>query len=164
MEPYNITRTSNCDGPGGRYRRVRAYVGFHATHSLRPFAFSLKHSIGDESMPPRKKKPVHYTSFSFNGGAAFSVSPARKPYTKKGKQSYFTQEDPDLVCVEFFEGPEYAVDLTDEYRQHVSGILANRINTRRALRELVLPELESLRKSVAELTAKIDQLLANRDH
>jgi len=45
-------------------------------------------------------------------------------------------------------------------------LLANRLNTRRALRELILPELKALQESIDSLREQLDRiekLMAKRD-
>ena len=111
-------------------------------------------------MPRNKRAAVHFVSSSFPGGASFSAHPDRKPYVKKGKKKdiFSPQDDPDLVCYEFFSSANDFKELPDQSRLHVSGVLANRINARRALRELVLPQLEAIQKSLDALHARLDRL------
>lgn len=105
-------------------------------------------------MPLRKRTPVHYVSLSFHGGASYSASPDRKP----SKKNCLAQDDPDLVNREYFDGKEQYEKFPDDARRHVGAILATRINTRRAIRDLVLPELEAIKQSLSELHAKVDRL------
>jgi len=106
----------------------------------------------------RKLRPIHYVSFSLPGGACFFASPDRKPYAKKGKNSFLHQDDPDLV------GTEFETKLADYHAfpeatvQRGGPVLANRINTRRAIRELVLPELKLIQDSLQLIAARLDSI------
>jgi hypothetical protein len=109
-------------------------------------------------MALRKRTPVHYVSLSFHGGASYSATPDRKP----NKRDCLAQDDADSVNLEYFSGKEQYEKFLDDTRRHVSGILATRINTRRAIRDLVLPELEAIKNSLAELHAKLDRLQSSQ--
>jgi len=50
-------------------------------------------------------------------------------------------------------------DMQDPGRFRFFDLLANRLNTRRAVREIVTPELEALQKEVAELRVEVKTLV-----
>jgi hypothetical protein len=71
-----------------------------------------------------------------------------------------TRIDDDLVCQELHYGSHDFKQWEVEQRVRFSDILANRLNMRRAIRELVLPELATMQQSLAELSARFDRVEA----
>jgi len=113
-------------------------------------------SVGVSMM--RKRRPFHFTSFSLPGGVSYAASPIRKPYTRKGKKALFTQDDPDLVSQEFESSLDEYEAYPAEAKQRFLPVLANRINTRRALRELVLPEIAALADTLQRIERRLDAI------
>jgi hypothetical protein len=66
--------------------------------------------------------------------------------------------DADFVCIESKYGWQGFGRLPDAERRHIATLHAHRLNTCRALRDIVLPELASLRSAVASLSTQIEQL------
>lgn len=106
----------------------------------------------------RKRRPVYFQCFNLPGGATYAATPTRKPYTKKGEKPSPLANDPDLVATEL----ETTLDDYDAYptdtKQRAFPVLANRINTRRAIRELVLPELTAIVETLGRIEERLDRL------
>jgi len=68
--------------------------------------------------------------------------------------------DEDNVCREFKESFIDTFTSDNPGRFRFFDIMANRLNTRRAMRQLVLPQLESLHAELAELRGQIRDLVA----
>ena len=118
---------------------------------------------------PRKRKPrhrmVHSWTYGFHDGAVIGVFPDRKPTEKRMKDDGL-RIDEDGVFRESFYDPTYWHTWEPEKRTKLGEVLANRLNTRRALRELVLPELKAMQESIDSLQAQMDRiekLLTKRD-
>lgn len=104
-----------------------------------------------------QRRPVHYVTFSYRDGAVVSCHPTRKP-TKKRLKSTGERIDEDLVCQEFLYGCDNFTEWPTENRVRTADLLANRLNMRRSLRELVLPELAALKASLVELDERLDRI------
>jgi hypothetical protein len=108
---------------------------------------------------------VYSWTYGFHDGAVVGVFPDRKPTEKKLKDDGL-KIDEDGVFRESFYDPTYWHKWEPEKRTKLGEVLANRMNTRRALRELVLPELNAMQESIDSLREQLDRvekLLAKRD-
>lgn len=110
----------------------------------------------------RKRKPkrrmVCSFTYGFHDGSVIACGPETKPSERKIKEEgiYIC---PDGVMREHYYSPStWPVGTSDKERRNISLTLANRINTRRAIRELVLPELEAIQKSLEILHQKVNEL------
>jgi hypothetical protein len=101
-------------------------------------------------MSPRLR-PVHYVSFSVPGGASYFAAPSRKPNAR----DILAQDDPDLVSKEFTDKITDYEKQPDELRRRAGPVFANRINTRRAIRELILPELKAIQATLADIQSRL---------
>lgn len=108
---------------------------------------------------PRKKRrrPVHYEVFSLHDGAVTSCFPKRKPSTKKIKQDGI-HIDADFVCTEYYYGPTDPRGWDLDQRVRIANLLANRMNMRRTVRDLVLPELAALSQRVESLQQQLTRI------
>ena len=104
---------------------------------------------------PRQRK-IHYIAAALHDGAIFATYPERKPSPKSIRQRGYRIDDDGVLNQKSRGGQE--LKYGDERRFRGQDILANRLNTRRAIRELVLPVLEDLRLEIATLRAEIGQL------
>ncbi len=115
-------------------------------------------------MRRQRRRPMHYTGSTLHDGTVLAMYPIRKPtphIIKRDKLSI----DEDGVCREFAGAGRQLSDVHNETRMRFQDIIATRLNTRRALRELVLPALLKLQADVKEMReqlADIQRLLANR--
>lgn len=114
----------------------------------------------------RKKKPrrrdVYFIAFSFPNGAAFACGPERKPSTKRIKEDSLYIDD-DFVFRETKYGSTEWHSWSPEHRRELSQIMAIRLNSRRALRELVLPELKIIQVSLNALDSKLNEIARRLD-
>jgi hypothetical protein len=88
----------------------------------------------------RKKKSrrrmVHAVTFGFNDGSVISCGPDRKPSNKRIKKKGISI-CPDGVFRGYYYSPTYWHSFDADARHEIAVTLANRLNTRRAMRELV---------------------------
>ncbi len=112
-------------------------------------------------MVGRKKKPrrrdVYSIAFVFPDGSAFSCGPERKPSAKRMKVDNMFVDD-DLVFKEHMYGTTDWHAWPDQHRRELGQIMAIRLNTRRAIRELVLPELKVIQDSLHAIEVKLDAI------
>ena len=116
-------------------------------------------------MRRQKRRLVYYRELSLYDGTILAVWPSRKPLPKTMKFENI-KIDEDGVC----DKGRYDAgkDISDSYNKNrfrFMDILANRLNTRRAMREIIIPHLSKLENEVESLHQKLDQmqqLLANQ--
>lgn len=109
----------------------------------------------------RKKKPrrrmVCSFTFGFHDGSVIAVGPNRKPSDRKLKEDGLYLDEDGVFHENYYSPTSWQSWEIDE-RRRVTGILANRLNTRRAIRELVLPELNTLHESIESLREQLDRI------
>jgi hypothetical protein len=105
----------------------------------------------------RKKahRPVHYVTTSYRDGAVVACFPDRRPSKRKLKQDGLRIDD-DLVFRERTYGSAEFARWDVEFRVRVSDLLANRMNMRRTVRELVLPRLVALQTTLGDLAKRLE--------
>ena len=105
-------------------------------------------------MRRQRRRPIHYHAISLFDGTVIATFPMRKPTPKTIKRDHL-KIDEDGICKESFRaGKELSSTLT-ENRFRFQDIIANRLNARRALRELVLPELAAIREELATVRSQL---------
>ena len=104
-----------------------------------------------------RHRMVYSWTYGFHDGAVIGVCPDRKPTEKKIKEDGL-HLDEDGVFRETLYDPTYWQSWEPEKRYKAVELLANRLNTRRAIRELVLPELKSLHESIDLLREQLDRI------
>lgn len=90
--------------------------------------------------------------------------PIRKPTPKIIKRDKLKIDEDGVSCRWPGAGKELS-DVSNETRMRFQDIIANRLNTRRALREIVCPYLIKLQKDMEEMHKKLDhiqQLIKNQ--
>ncbi len=102
---------------------------------------------------PRRRK-MHYHASSLHDGTVIAAIPIRKPAPRILKRDGF-RIDADGVATEFTRNGRELSDWNNETRFRFQNIIATNLNTRRAIRSLVLPELAALHEEVANLRAEI---------
>ena len=114
----------------------------------------------------RKQKPrrrdVYSIAFVFPDGSAFSCAPERKPSDKRIKEDG-VHVDADFVFREYKYGPSDWHTWPDNHRRELGQIMAIRLNTRRAIRELLLPKLEAIQASLDDIQSRLDRLESTSD-
>jgi len=96
-------------------------------------------------------------TFGFHDGSVIACGPDRKPSPRKIKEDNL-HIDEDGVFQEYFYSPTYWHSWEPEKRSEVVAILANRLNTRRSLRELVLPELAELKAVLCDIQKRLTNI------
>lgn len=109
-------------------------------------------------MRRQKRKPVYYGASSMNDGTVMSAYPIRK-IPDRIMQRDGQVLDEDGLCREFMGSYVKSFDMTDPGRLRFFDIFANRLNTRRAIREIAIPEINSLRDEVGDLREQVQQLV-----
>ena len=83
--------------------------------------------------------------------------PIRKPLPKTIKREKL-KIDKDGVCRELtFSEIEFS-HLPLEKRVHLQDVISNRLNTRRAIREMLLPQFAKLQEDLNEIRRQLDQI------
>jgi hypothetical protein len=93
---------------------------------------------------------------SFRDGIVLAAYPVRKPSPHVIKRDGL-RIDPDNVCSEF-SGSGSSLRGDDDRRIRFQDIVATALNTRRAIRELVLPRLSALEAEVQSLRKQLDRI------
>lgn len=106
-----------------------------------------------------RRRPVYYAVTSMNDGAVLSAYPVRKPASRIMKRDG-DRLDEDNVCRDFTGSYAGAFTSDESGRFRFFDILANRLNMRRAIREVVLPTLEAVEAEVMALRNEISELKA----
>ena len=114
--------------------------------------------VPEESMPRERRRTVHYTVFMLRDGTVTSAMPVRKPAARTLKRDRI-RVDPDGVITEYgSSGIQYSTTCPLGERPRFLDIFAVNLNTRRAIRALVLPELAGLREEVRALRSQLDRI------
>jgi hypothetical protein len=92
-----------------------------------------------------------------NDGTVMAAFPIRKPPERKMKERGWRM-DKDGVCEESRGSYLRRIDFNDPGRIRFFDIMANRLNTRRSIREIVLPEIKALQNEIQELRREIREL------
>lgn len=109
---------------------------------------------------PRRRQ-MHYYANGLYDGTVLGAYPIRKPAPRIMRRDGM-RVDADGVT-QFHPGAgEYLRDCSDDRRFRFQDILANALNSRRAIRDLVLPQLASLAAEVAALRAEVARLIESR--
>lgn len=109
-------------------------------------------------MRRQRRRPMYYTAGrSLHDGTILAAYPVRKPLPKTIKREKI-RSDEDGVCKEFAGAGKELSDVHNETRMRFQNIIATRLNTRRAIREMVLPCLIKLQSDVNEIRNQLDQL------
>jgi hypothetical protein len=104
-----------------------------------------------------RRRPMHYTAFSLYDGTVIAARPIRKPIFRTKRQEE-AAIDQDGVCQEWLEAGKELSDINNEGRTRFLDIISTRLNTRRAIREMVIPHLVKMESDIEELRKQIEQL------
>lgn len=114
-------------------------------------------SKGRGTMRRQRRKPMHYWASALYDGTVLAAFPVRKPTPKRIKQDNL-RIDEDGVCQGWLSAGKQLADGRDENRFRFQNILATSLNTRRALREIVLPHLMALQAEVAAMRTHLGHI------
>lgn len=105
----------------------------------------------------KRRSTVHYVTFCYRDGATVACLAERKP-SERVLKDRGERVDSDFVFRENAVELDESYEWTPDYRGRASDILSNRINMRRAIRELVLPELSLIQESLAKIDQRLDKI------
>jgi hypothetical protein len=108
-------------------------------------------------MRRQKRRPTYYSTICLHDGAVIAVYPVRKPIPKTIKRDKL-RIDEDGVCHEIVEAGKELSDVHNEVRMRFQDIIATRLNTRRAIREIVCPLLLKLQKDIDDVRNQLDNI------
>ncbi|QDT05333.1 hypothetical protein K227x_37330 [Rubripirellula lacrimiformis] len=104
-----------------------------------------------------RRRMVHWVTFGFNDGSVIACAPERKLSSKRIKEERI-YVCPDGVQREYMHKPNELCTWSLEQRIRSCDILSNRLNTRRAIRELVLPEIAALADTLQRIEKRLDAI------
>lgn len=112
-----------------------------------------------EGLKPPRRRPVRHPSYYFvqalKDGTICFVCEARKPYTRRGTERKFIDEDGcfgSWECDASYPGKE-----PDANRIILMTAIANKLNTKKALREMVDKRLDRIEQQLAAITRLLEQ-------
>jgi hypothetical protein len=100
---------------------------------------------------------MHYSAHCLHDGTVIAAYPVRKPTPKTIKQEKL-RIDEDGVCREWAGSGKELSDVKNENRTRFQDIIATRLNTRRAIREMVCPYLFKLQKDMDHVRNQLDHI------
>lgn len=104
-----------------------------------------------------RQRAIHYNVFVLPDGTVLSAFPVRKPSPVVLKRDRL-RIDSDGVTREYSIPGKELSDVHNENRTRLQDVVATRLNTRRALRELVLPELKAMQNDIRSLRTQLDRI------
>ncbi len=108
-------------------------------------------------MKRERRRPIYYLASDLFDGTVLAACPIRKPHTKSLKRDG-TRIDPDGVADGSSRGGKHLSDPKYGDSTRFLDIIATRLNTRRAIRELVLPPMAKLQDDIDALRAEVTRL------
>ncbi|UCD52287.1 MAG: hypothetical protein JSW27_06545 [Phycisphaerales bacterium] len=109
-------------------------------------------------MRRKRRKPMHYHASCLYDGTIVAAFPIRKPTPKKIKQDNI-KVDEDGVCDRgwYSAGRQFS-DVHVDNRFRFMDIMANRLNARRAMGEILMPHLLNLEEEMSTLHRQLDRI------
>ena len=105
-------------------------------------------------MRPFRRRPMHYQTMRLHDGTVLAAYPMRKPAPRIINRDHIRFDEDGATTGDSRDGRE----LTHvENRTRFQDIIATNLNTRRAIRELVLPVLAEMAAEVAGLRREVQQ-------
>jgi hypothetical protein len=109
-------------------------------------------------MRRKPRRPMYFVADCLRDGTVMAAHVDRKPSPHVMKRDNL-RIDPDGVFKEFVSSGRHLLsDVKYEDRTRFQDILANSLNARRAIRALVLPQLESLVSQVAAMQEQLQRI------
>jgi hypothetical protein len=110
-------------------------------------------------MARERRRPCYYMALSLHDGTVTAAYPIRRPSKQELKQNQ-RRIDPDGVARGYTEsGYDLRnVDYLERFR--FQDIISTSLNTKRAIRQLVLPRLEEMHEEMAALREQLDRIEA----
>lgn len=104
-----------------------------------------------------RRRAMYYSASSLHDGTILAAHPMRKPAPRIMKRDGMRTDD-DGVTQEFSRAGRELSDWNNETRMRFQDVVANRLNTRRAIRDLVLAPLAEMKTEMATLRMEIARL------
>jgi len=104
-----------------------------------------------------RRRALHYSAHTLYDETVLAAYPVRKPSPQRIKRDHL-RIDADGVAIDFSGAGRELSDVHNDTRMRFQNIIATNLNTRRALRALVLPPLQELQAEVAALRAEVAAL------
>jgi hypothetical protein len=98
-----------------------------------------------------------YYASSLLDGTVIAAFPIRKPPRRIMKRDHL-RVDAVGICNESLQPGKELANANYEERFRFQNILAISLNTRRAIREIVLPELAALHEEIAAVRSQLDRI------
>ena len=110
-------------------------------------------------MARARRRSLHYLAFTLYDGTVLGAFPIRKPSRQEFKRDKL-RVDPDGVTIEHAGSGSELRDVRNEERTRFQDLIAANLNTRRAIRAMVLPELADIQLEVRAMRAQLDRIEA----
>lgn len=104
----------------------------------------------------RRRKQMYFEASSLFDGTVLAAYPIRKPADRIIKRDGLRIDENGIVSEYLRNGQE--LHGPDERRFRFQDIIANNLNTRRAIRELVVPAMTSILEEIRELNERLDRM------
>ncbi|MFO0829678.1 MAG: hypothetical protein U0572_16175 [Phycisphaerales bacterium] len=111
-------------------------------------------------MRRKRRRPVYYLATALNDGTVLAACPIRKPMQREMDRRG-DRLDADGVAQESMRDGRELGNWDDPGRIRFLDIIANNLNTRRAIRALVVKPLKELAEEVARLRSEVAALERN---
>lgn len=111
--------------------------------------------------PRRRLK--HYTVISLSDGTILAAYPSRKPNPRIMKRDGMTVDADGVVSEVVYPGSDLS-DPSNEKRTRFQDVITNRLNARRAVRELAVEPIDALRRDISGLREEVRCLAAALEH
>ena len=108
-------------------------------------------------MRRQERRTMHYSAICLHDGTVIAAHAVHKPIPKIIKRDKL-RIDEDGVCHEWAVVGKELSDVTNETMFRFQDIIATRLNTRRAIREMVYPYLNKLQKDMDDVRNKLDNI------
>jgi len=108
-------------------------------------------------MRRQKQKPMHYFTICLYDGTVIGCHPARKPTPKKIKQDNISLDEDGAFSTWLDSGKDLS-DVHNQNRFRFHDIISNRLNTRRAIREIVMPEIIKIQVEIDAIHKQLYQI------
>jgi hypothetical protein len=103
-------------------------------------------------------RPIHFFALRLRDGTVLGGYPIRKPSGRKIKE-YKIRIDEENICEEHqISESDLREEYIDEVRFRYHDVIANNLNVLRALRQHLLPRIESLQTQLDAMKAQLDRI------
>lgn len=106
-----------------------------------------------------RRRPTFYAAVTLHDGTVTAAFPSRRPSKQELKQAG-RRIDEDCVARGSAESGRQFSDVNYDSRDRFHDIIATRLNTRRAIRELVLPRIGEVLDEVRKRDARMERIEA----